>query len=150
VDGYLIKPIDYENLWDVLRQFSNTLNKVLVVDNDPDFVRLIERMLSTPMHQYQVSHAYTGYEALEMIKRSRPEIMLLDLNLPDLDGTQVIQHVRADDALNDTKIVLITAYEEIDNSRQLKAPISISKPVGLKPNEIMRWLRTALNNPAES
>ncbi|MBN1565440.1 MAG: response regulator, partial [Anaerolineae bacterium] len=145
VDGYLIKPITYENLWDVLRQFSDTLNNVLVVDRDPDFVRLIERMLSNPVRHYQITYAYTGCEALEMVKRNRPEIILLDLNLPDMDGQQVIQHIQNNENLRDIRIVIITAYEEIDHSNLLTLPMCISKPSGLKPSEIMRWLQTTLN-----
>jgi CheY-like chemotaxis protein/two-component sensor histidine kinase len=146
VDGYLIKPVSREGVWDVLRQFSENLNRVLVVDHDQDFVRLISRMLASPVRQYQVTYAYSGREALEMVKRSRPEIMLLDLNLPDISGVQVIQAIRADPALKRMRIVVITAYEDVDSSNLLEGHVCITKAPGLTAVEVMNWVQCVLGD----
>jgi signal transduction histidine kinase/CheY-like chemotaxis protein len=146
VDSYLIKPVSREGLWDVLRQFSENLNRVLVVDHDQDFVRLISRMLASPVRQYQVTHAYSGQEALEMARRSRPEIMLLDLNLPDTNGIRVIQAIRADPALKRMRIVVVTAYEEVDSSNLLAGLICVAKTPGLTAVEVMNWIQCALGD----
>ena len=152
VDGYMIKPISREELWNVLRQFNESLNRVLVVDDDHDFVRLIGRMLTGPVRQYHVTYAYSGTEALEMIKHSRPEILLLDLKLPDIDGFQVIQAVRADPANDAMRIVIITAYEEVDSSNLLAGTLSVTRGTGMMPTQIIGWIQGMLDHtkPAPS
>jgi signal transduction histidine kinase/CheY-like chemotaxis protein len=146
VEGYLIKPVTHESLWDVLRRFSDDLNKVLVVDNDQDFARLLGRMLSNPVRDYHVTYAYSGREALGMIRRSKPEIMLLDLNLPDIDGLEVIHKIRAAPIFADMRIVVITGYEEIDLSNLLAGTICIARGQGLTPTEIVNWIKAGLHN----
>jgi signal transduction histidine kinase/DNA-binding response OmpR family regulator len=146
VDGYLIKPVSRDDLWDMMRQFSADLDKVLVVDDDRDFVHLIGRMLAGPVRQYHVMYAYSGREALEMIKRNRPEIMLLDLNLSDIDGFEVIHVIRSDPRFRDIHIVVLTASEEIDSSNLLDGSVSITKAGGLPPGEILKWIQSLLDN----
>ncbi len=68
VDDYLIKPVTREGLWDTLRRFGVSFRRVLVVDDDPDFVRMIERMLDTPLKHYQIDRAFTGREADDLQK----------------------------------------------------------------------------------
>lgn len=148
VDGYLIKPVSREALWDALRQFSETLNRVLIVDRDQDFVRLISRMLASPVRQYQVMYAHSGREALEMIRRSKPEIILLDLHLPDMNGQRVIQQIRADPTLKRTRIVVITAFEESNTTNVLDGSVCITRASGLAASDVMNWLRCLLGDSA--
>jgi len=148
VDGYLIKPISRESLWDTLRQFSEELSRVLVVDDDRDFVRLITRMLSSPIREYHMTYAYSGREALEMVKYNVPEIMLLDLNLPDMHGLQLIEAIRSDPGLDHIHIVVITAYEETDSLHLANGTLSITRPSGLVPTDIMKWIQAILSSSA--
>ncbi len=144
-DGYLIKPITREDLWDVLRQFSNGNNAVLVVDDDRDFVRLIGRMLSDPMQRYQITYAYSGQEALEMARRHPPGLLLLDLNLPDMHGADVIRTLRADPRLAETRVIVITAYEEIAAVNARHGTVCVTQSAGLRPNDIIRWVQAGLD-----
>lgn len=146
VDGYLIKPVSRDNLWDMMRQFSEDLDKVLVVDDDRDFVHLIGRMLSNPVRQYHVVYAYSGREALEMVKRTRPEIMLLDLNLSDIDGFDVIDMIRANPRFRDIHIVVLTGHEEIDSSNLLVGNVTITKAGGLPRGEVLKWIQSVLDH----
>ncbi len=144
-DGYLIKPITREDLWDTLRQFGNGNNAVLVVDDDRDFVRLIGRMLSDPMHRYQVTYAYSGQEALEMARRHPPGLLLLDLNLSDMHGAEVIRALRADARLAETRVIVITAYEEIAAASARHGTVCVTQTGGLRPNDIIRWVQAGLD-----
>lgn len=145
-DAYLIKPVMRENLWTILRQFDEKSNRVLVVDYDQDFVRLMTRMLVSPIRSYQVSYAYSGHEAMQMIRRNKPDILLLDLNLPDMDGQHIIQLVRADPILKHMRIVIITAHEELSSSNLLKGHMYVTKTSGVTALELVKWTKSILGD----
>ena len=80
---------------DVLRRFGEKVDKVLVIDDDPDFVRLASRILESPPHYCQVLAAYSGREAIELTKHEQPDLVLLDMVLPDIPGAELIERLRA-------------------------------------------------------
>ncbi|HEY65877.1 MAG TPA: response regulator [Caldilineae bacterium] len=148
VDGYLIKPISHQGLWDVLRQFGEEVNRVLVVDDDRDFVRLLSRMLDSPVRRYQVFSAYSGREALDMVRLHHPDLILLDLMLPDMDGTQVIRRLRSSERGRDIPIVIISAQDELDHMEALSGSMVITKAEGVMPGEILQWVQAVLDTSA--
>ncbi len=93
VQGYLIKPVSRASLFDAMRPLGESVNRILIVDDDPDFVRLISQMLDSHTRRYQVTGAYSGREGLEKLGRIRPHLLLLDLVLPDMDGLQVVEQM---------------------------------------------------------
>jgi CheY-like chemotaxis protein len=81
--------------------------RVLVVDDDPVIVRLLEVNLGLEGHD--VLTAADGREGLDAIREHRPDLVLLDLMMPELDGWQVCAEVRADPEVADTPIVILSA-----------------------------------------
>ncbi len=148
VDGYLVKPVSRETLWDVLRQFGEGVDRILVVDDDRDFVRLMGRLLDSPVRRYQVVNAYSGHEALEMIQHRHPDLVLLDMVLPDISGHQVIARIRADPRWRDLPIVVVSAQDEIDTVGALPGAMLIAKASGILPGEIVRWVQHVLDGAA--
>ncbi len=148
VDGYLIKPISHRSLWDVLRQFGENVNRVLIVDDDRDFVRLLGRMLDSPIRRYRVFSAYSGQEALDMARLHHPDLILLDLMLPDMDGAQVIQHLRSSEQQREIPIVIVSAQDELDHMEALGGSVVITKAEGLMPGEILQWVQVVLDTSA--
>ncbi|MCL6432276.1 MAG: response regulator, partial [Anaerolineae bacterium] len=148
VDGYLVKPVSRETLWDVLRQFGEAVDRILVVDDDRDFVRLMGRLLDSPVRRYQVVNAYSGHEALEMIQHRQPDLVLLDMVLPDISGHQVIARIRADPRWRDLPIVVVSAQDEIDTVGALPGAMLIAKASGILPGEIVRWVQHVLDGAA--
>ncbi|NOZ29498.1 MAG: response regulator [Chloroflexi bacterium] len=144
VDGYLIKPVSHQDLWDVLRRFGENVTRVLVVDDDRDFVRLLSRMLDSPIRRYQVFSAYGGQEALDMIRLHRPDLILLDLMLPDMDGAQVIRRLRSSSQWRDTPIIIVSAQDELDHVEALGGSMVITKAEGLMPGEVLQWIQAIL------
>jgi CheY-like chemotaxis protein/anti-sigma regulatory factor (Ser/Thr protein kinase) len=139
VDGYLIKPISRQSLWDVLRQFGDGVDKVLIVDDDQDFVLMISRLLEdSPVRRYQVISAYNGGEGLAMIRHHQPDLVLLDLMLPDMNGAQLIEHLRTSTRWQHIPIVIVSAQDEMDHQALLKGPMMLAKAKGLKADEIIQ------------
>lgn len=141
VQGYLIKPIYHDDLWDTLHQFGEQVNTIMVVDDDRDFVRLIERMLDNPLKRYRVITAYGGREALALLRYGLPDLILLDLEMPDLDGFQVIESLRANPDWQNLRVVVVSGQAEWDTTNLITGSVTITKAPGITSGEILKWLQ---------
>lgn len=83
---YLTKPITRNDLHQVLNDLGECVTSVLVVDDDPDVRRLLVRMLQSLDHRLEIATASNGEEALDKMSRNRPDLLLLDIIMPQLDG----------------------------------------------------------------
>ncbi|MDI7276016.1 MAG: ATP-binding protein [Anaerolineae bacterium] len=144
-DGYLVKPVSRQSVLDVLRRFGQEVDRVLVVDDDPDFVRLLSRILESPPHCYQVAAAYDGREGLELIRHQRPDLILLDMVLPDLPGAEVIERIRADHALRAVPIIVVSGQGEVDTVETVKGDMIIGRANGLTAGEVVQWIQQVLD-----
>jgi CheY-like chemotaxis protein len=103
---------------------------VLLVEDDPDLLRFARTTLR--LGGYRVRTATRGDEALRLVARTRPDLVVLDLRLPGVDGVQVLQALRADPALAATPVVVLTASAgPEDRERALAAGVAayLLKPV---------------------
>ena len=87
-----------------------TQKKVLAVDDNPDNLEIMEKMLD---QDYEVRTATTGEQALEIAKDFHPDIILLDIMLPGIDGYQVCRSLRADPDFRDTAIIMVSAKQMV-------------------------------------
>ena len=141
IDGYLLKPVTRQKLWDILRQFGEEVDKVLVIAEDPDFVRLMSRMLDNPLRRYQVVSAYSSKDGLAMIRYHQPDLVLLDLTLLDADSVQFIGKVRAGASARKQFIVVVTGQDEVANFETVRGTLSLSRSDGLTPGEIVQMVQ---------
>jgi two-component system alkaline phosphatase synthesis response regulator PhoP len=117
--------------------------QVLVVDDDGEIVRLLRGYLEQA--GYQVLSAHDGETALHLLRRERPDLVLLDLMLPDRDGWDLTRVVRADAALSATPIIMLTArVEDYDKivGLELGADDYVTKP--FNPREVVARVRAVL------
>lgn len=117
--------------------------KILVVDDEQDLVKLIRYHLEKD--GYQVLSAYNGEDALFLSRKERPELLILDLMLPGMDGLEVCKKLKADRDLTNTAIVMLTAKgEEADITTGLKlgADDYITKP--FSPKELVARAQAVL------
>jgi len=82
---------------------------VLVVDDEPDQVTLISKLLQE--QGYRIAQAYDGVQAIESVKHSRPDLIILDLMMPRMDGFEVIDHLKEDEKTTEIPIIVLTAKE---------------------------------------
>lgn len=82
--------------------------KILIVEDNPIHTRLIEMTLRDK--HYTLLKATSGEEALDIATRERPDLILMDLNLPDMTGFKVTKKLRENPSLSHTLIIAITAY----------------------------------------
>ena len=93
--------------------------KVLVVDDDPDLVDLIVSVLDED-GRFETRIANNGFEAGMMVKEYRPDLIVLDVMLPDINGKEVCVRVRSDGSLENVRIICISGIVERDKIRELK------------------------------
>lgn len=117
--------------------------RILVVDDDKQIVRLVRSYLE--QSGYQVLTAFDGADALQAIRRDRPDLVVLDVMLPHQDGWEITRAVRGDPALAPTPIIMLTARVE-DTDRiiglELGADDYIAKP--FNPREVVARVRAVL------
>ena len=82
-------------------------SKILVVDDEPRNVRILQIQLNA--HGYAVCTAEDGLQALDTVERENPDLLLLDINMPRMDGFEVVKRIRANKATEFIPIVMITA-----------------------------------------
>lgn len=101
----------------------------LVVEDDHDLAEMYRMTLKQAGFSAHVRR--NGYEALQYLAEQVPALVLLDLNLPEVSGTQVLNHIRADEALQGIKVMIVTANPEMADAIRPKADLVLLKPTSL-------------------
>ena len=116
--------------------------KILIVDDDPDLVEAVSTILESK--GYAVAKAYGGVEGLKKAETEKPDLIVLDVMMPDKDGYEVCKELKADDAYRSIPILLLTAVvENIPTSKytqqmgkETEADDYVDKPV--EPEELVK------------
>jgi len=98
---------------------ESSKRKVLLVDDDIDLVGLMNKVLEED-GRFEVRIASNGFDAGMLVKEYRPEIIVLDVMLPDINGREVCQRVRADTSLEDVRILCISGLVEEEKIQELR------------------------------
>lgn len=119
-------------------QFIN--HRILVVDDEERMVRFIR--LNLEQDGFQVSEAFTGQGAMDQLRKTLPDLIVLDVMMPDIDGFEVLRLIREN---NDVPVIMLTAKGEEDDRVQgleLGADDYITKP--FSPRELVSRVRAVL------
>lgn len=145
VQGWLTKPFSRAQLLEVLGR-ANGAREILVVDDDRDFVQLVRRFLEAMDGKYEVRWAYEGEEALIRLREKRPDLLLLDLIMPGMDGFQLLEELRGDEELREMPVVIVTAtsYGE-DAVAQRGSVIGLARRRGFDTREVIECLQALLD-----
>jgi two-component system phosphate regulon response regulator PhoB len=118
--------------------------RILAVDDEPDLLELVRMGLEAA--GYEVETAETGARALERLRAAPPDLVLLDLMLPDLSGTELCKRIRSDARLSELPVIMLTAKgEEVDRvvGFELGADDYVTKP--FSPRELALRVRAVLS-----
>jgi two-component system, cell cycle response regulator DivK len=106
------------------------MKKILIAEDNPVNRELLHELLEA--RGYEVEEAENGQEALQMIAQSRPDALLLDLNMPVLDGFSTVRKIREDAVISSLPVLAVTAYAmRGDREKTLEAGFDgyLSKPI---------------------
>lgn len=114
------------------RSELTTPRSALVVDDDIDFCSIVKEMLK--WRGFETRVAYSAADALSKLRHMQPQVMLVDLMMPAVDGLELIRKIRSDNKFASTRIIVITARAIMDMlvaSREAGADSFLTKPVSL-------------------
>lgn len=123
--------------------------KILLIDDDPDFVEATKAVLES--RPYEIITALGGEEGLKKAREEKPDLILLDVIMPDIDGFQVCQQLKKDLQLSQIPVIMITSFSEkyretsigVSQGLSLEAEDFVDKPVA--PAELLirveKWLK---------
>ncbi len=111
ITGHLSKPINFDKLKRAIGNDIPNIQQVMVIDDDPDFGQLMDRMLHTIDPTLKVTRTTDGYDALQKMQSNPPDVALVDLIMPDLNGLEIIALMRDLTVLGSTKIFLLTVTD---------------------------------------
>ncbi len=124
--------LDTDEVRNRIRRLSDTRVKILIVDDEKDIVIPLKTSLESD--NYNVVEAYTGYEAIEKAHFEIPDLIILDLGLPDIDGYEVCGRMRKDPLTRLIPVIMLTGRDEIDSKIEgldIGADDYITKPFNL-------------------
>jgi signal transduction histidine kinase/CheY-like chemotaxis protein len=108
---YLIKPVSRDKLLATLESLDGQGNTVLVVDDEEDELHLFARYLEDSGHSYSILQVTNGQRALAMLRNRKPNVMLLDLLMPGMDGFQVLQEKQRDPSIRDIPVIVVSSRD---------------------------------------
>jgi hypothetical protein len=143
--GYLTKPVGRDDLMHNVEQALTWQGRVLIVEDDPDTVGFLEAAMRqigfTPLV------AADGYEALTMARRHRPDLILLDLRLPGMDGFEALTHLKRDAITQAIPIIAVSAHvadTERERKRLLALGASAFLPKPFSIGDLLSEIEAAL------
>ncbi len=108
-NDYLVKPVRADRLHATIQRWLQPAASVLVIDDDEESRQILRTLLEEA--QYQVREADNGRSGLAAVQSATPDLVLLDLMMPDMDGFQVLAKLRADPRYADLPVIVVTAKE---------------------------------------
>lgn len=118
--------------------------KILVVDDEPDVLKIVTFRLKK--EGYEVITARDGQEALDLVNRERPDLVLLDLRLPVVDGYEVCKRLKTDEDLRQIPVILLTASSATkiaEKTKDFQAEDYLIKP--FEPEELLDKVKKFIN-----
>ncbi|MDR9398311.1 MAG: response regulator [Salibacter sp.] len=123
---------------------SNSPKKVLVVDDEPNIIMSLDFLIKKA--GYDLFIARNGTEALTIIEDERPDLIVLDIMMPDIDGFEVCRRVKSSEELKDIHVIFLSAKSrqgDIKKGLEIGADNYITKPFSTK--ELLKEIKTILS-----
>src|SRR5437867_13440208 len=122
--------------------YLHNMRKVAVVDDNSDNRLIIRTILED---QYEIMEFASGLEAIEGFRKNKPDVVILDISLPEMDGTEILRRLRDDPQLQDLPVIALTAHAMVgDREKYLAAGFNdyVAKPIldmSVLFSAIQRW-----------
>jgi DNA-binding response OmpR family regulator len=124
--------------------------KVVCIEDDPDVIDLIILILGRK--NFDLIGVIGGRAGLSVVRKEKPDLVLMDLLMPDIDGWEVYHRMQADDELNDIPVIIVTAkaqsIDKVLGLKIIKVDDYVTKPFG--PQELLNSVNKVLDLQAEA
>ena len=139
-DDLLVKPVSREKLVQAVQYPSREIQKILIADDDPDIVALFRRILAPLLANAWFIEAYHGQEALDLALEHQPDMILIDVKMPELDGYSVIRQLKAAGMTHRPYIILISGEAGSHLTGEIRGEVIISRGSGYPFAELLHSL----------
>ena len=140
----LTKPILAENLLHTIAGLGQ-VGDILIIDDDRGFAQLVQRILETSGRSFNIRRAYDGEEGLLAMNIQPPDLVLLDLIMPGIDGFQVLEEMQRKPELMQVPVVLLTATSFAEDALSKgDNPVTVCRPGGLRPAEVLACMQAVI------
>lgn len=122
---------------------------ILVVDDEEGIVRILE--INLKMEGYEVDTASCGADALKLLLTNHYDLLISDIMMPEMDGLELLEHIRQSPALAELPVILLTAqstYNDITRGYARGTDLYLTKP--FSPAELKVWVSRILNNEVDA
>jgi CheY-like chemotaxis protein len=151
-DAYFVKPVDRQGLVQTLTGLvaPARLRRVLVVDDEEVSRYLLRQHLAAPHHQ--ILEAATGAEAMRLVEADPPDVVCLDLGIPDVDGVVVLERLKANPGTRHVPVVVVTSRPLDDAARHglLRHAAAILSKDGLSRERAMATVEEAMRSASQA
>jgi len=145
ITASLSKPVTSQQIHDVINTLDG-IETILIVDDERGFVQLVERMLNLGERAYRIYRAYDGENALHVLQDVTPNLIILDMIMPNMDGKQLIERLSQSAEWHDIPIILLSATDYTDQSlSDRNSELLIYRSDGLYVNETLNYLQATIN-----
>ena len=118
--------------------------RVLIVDDEPGVRQMIATAIRTSLPDYEVVEAQDGFRAGTILATLKPDVVLLDLRMPGMDGYEVCRMIKSQDETRHAEVVAMTAYPSAENEARILscgARVCLSKPLDMR--QLMQEIQAA-------
>jgi signal transduction histidine kinase/CheY-like chemotaxis protein len=143
VAGYLVKPISRQALKNALQTARMAAEDVLIVEDDVDLLRLLGQMVESILGRCRIRLAPDGAAALGLMRARVPDVLILDLVMPEMDGPALLRVLRDDPNLHSVPVVVVSA--KVDDEAMVATALSVGREEGLSVAEVARCLKAILD-----
>jgi CheY-like chemotaxis protein len=112
--GRIMKPVELAGLEKAMEWVGRPVERVMVIDDDPDVLKLLTRMLKACVESPEIVTAQGGLEGLQLLHNQPVDLVLLDIMMPDINGWEVLARIRQDSILNPVPVVFLSAQDPED------------------------------------
>jgi CheY-like chemotaxis protein len=140
VVDYLLKPVLRDQLLESINKIGKEIHTILLVDDEIEILQLFARILNSADRGYVVLRAKNGDQALEIMRERHPDVVLMDLVMPELDGFQVIRKKNKDDSIRDIPVIIISSKDPT-GAPILSDHLTITRKNGFSSRELLSCIK---------
>ncbi len=145
---YLPKPVMREQLLAAVEDIGRQVRTILLVDDEPEVLRLFTRILYSAERGYRVLRATTGTRALHLLRHEQPDLAILDLAMPGMDGFQVLRQRAADPSIQHIPII-VTSARGLSTDPMHTDRIAVTSYGGLTTGDLLTCIRDVIRMAAD-